>query len=166
MIQQLSNTRANKQLTVRDLARISYTSCLNLFHTDTMFSPWPLGIFFAIDFDYVKRVGDNAYYYERNWATTDEGNCPQNMDNDKDAHNSSNVNYTKRQIEEIYPDLVCDRDGEEKLLISCYYRNAAGFDKAKLGFCVLNPKIDWYNFSYKIIITPKLGLFPSRGKQE
>ncbi|MBQ7674714.1 MAG: hypothetical protein IJT36_09465, partial [Alphaproteobacteria bacterium] len=41
MVQHISNTRTDKQLTVNDLARISYASCLNLFHTNTMFNPWP-----------------------------------------------------------------------------------------------------------------------------
>ncbi|MBQ7674398.1 MAG: hypothetical protein IJT36_07820, partial [Alphaproteobacteria bacterium] len=135
----------------------------NLFHTNTMFNPWPFSIFFAIDFDYVKRVSENEYYYERNWGTTDSGDSPQNMFRGKDTHNTSNVKYTKSQVASIYPNLICNKDGEEKLLISCYYRNApTGVDNSKLGFFILNPKIDWYSFSYKILITPKPGLFPTK----
>ena len=165
MVQHISNTRTDKQLTVNDLARISYASCLNLFHTNTMFNPWPFSIFFAIDFDYVKRVSENEYYYERNWGTTDSGDSPQNMFRGKDTHNTSNVKYTKSQVASIYPNLICNKDGEEKLLISCYYRNApTGVDNSKLGFFILNPKIEFYNFVYHLIITPKPGLFPTKKK--
>ena len=38
MIQQLSNTRSDKQLTSTDLAHIVYASCLNLFHSNSVFS--------------------------------------------------------------------------------------------------------------------------------
>ncbi|MBQ7673933.1 MAG: hypothetical protein IJT36_05345 [Alphaproteobacteria bacterium] len=39
-IVQIANTRTDKQLTLNDLVRITYASCLNLFHTNTMFTPW------------------------------------------------------------------------------------------------------------------------------
>ena len=50
MLQQLGNTRTDKQLTSSNLSRISYVSCLNFFHTNTMFKPWSLGIYYVVSF--------------------------------------------------------------------------------------------------------------------
>ena len=43
---------------------------------------------------------------------------------------------------------------------SCYYRPTKAFNRAKLGFFLLNPNIAGNKFSYKMFITPKPGLFP------
>ena len=157
MVQQLGNTRTNKQLTHKDLARISYASCLNLFHTNSMFSPYPLGIYFAIDYDWVKKIEANKYQHKQCWGTT-SGTSPQNMSN---SSGNAISTKTEEKIEAIHSDLVCNGIGEEKLLISCYYRKVGGsFNKSKLGLFIMDPQFGAYDFKYKIIITPKPGLFP------
>ena len=66
------------------------------------------------------------------------------------------------------PDLVCDRDGDERLLVEALYRAKGDLKSLKrgLGFFLLEPKntkgTDGYNalFLYKLVIVPKPGLFP------
>lgn len=156
MIQQLSNTRENKQLTHTDLARIAYASCLNLFHTNSMFYPWPLGIFFAIDYTWVKRIDSDKYYVKKSWATTQSGNSPSNMTKSTgNAWATTNMS----SVELTHSDLICHKDGDERLLIECFYR-PNDFNKTKFGLFIIDPKFDNYKFVYRLVITPKPGLFP------
>lgn len=157
MIQQISNIRTDKQLSHDDLARISYASCFNLFHTTSMFNPWPFGIYFAIDYYWVKRISSDTYQYKQYWGTTGAGNSPKNMSK---SSNSVVVTKTLNEIVAIHLGLVCNKDGEERLLLACYYRPTKAFNRAKLGFFLLNPNIAGNKFSYKMFITPKPGLFP------
>ncbi|MBQ7673940.1 MAG: hypothetical protein IJT36_05385 [Alphaproteobacteria bacterium] len=159
MVQQLKNTKADKQLTTKDLAIIAYASCLNLFHTNSMFSPHPLGISFTIDYDWVKRINSGSYQHERYWGTT-EKNCSSIETLGKGTNGLTT--YTQEKVKTLHPDLICDNDGDERLLIQCYYRQESGFSKSKLGLFLLNPKFGTYDFGYKLVIVPKPGLFPAK----
>ena len=159
MIQNLGNTRTDKQLTTSDLARISFASCLNLFHTNTMFRPWPLGIYYGINYRYVKRLEANSYQYQHSWGSTSGGNKPTNIQKGADSTMSTK---TASQVQGIHPDLICYKDGEERLVVEVVYRRTS-FDKSKLGFLLMVPKnsSDGSNLlQYKFVITPKPGLFP------
>ena len=162
MVQHVTNTRADKQLTINDIRRITYASCLNLFHTNSMFNPWPFGIYYIAHFHYVKRTNSNSYQYQKIYGSTSEGTSPNSM-----RSRMTTSTMTQAQIEEIHPDLVCQNDGEEKVLIDCVYRRASSFNKSKLGFSIVNPpnvkSVDGITTNvcvYHFIITPKPGLFP------
>lgn len=166
MIQHVTNNRADKQLTKADLQRISYASCLNLFHTNSMFKPWPLGIYYAMFAHYVKRVNSNSYQYQYNCATMSTGTAP---NNGSMCCNSNLSTRNLSQIQAMSPNLVCDKDGEERVLIVCHYRKAqdGSFTKNKLGFFILEPKMRVATdgmtnnfFIYELTIIPKPGLFP------
>ena len=160
MIQQLKNTKTDKQFTQNDLARVAYASCLNFFHTNSMFNPWSLGIYYALDYTYVKRLSADSYQYQAGYATMSKGTSPSTMNKSC----GQLLTKTQNEVQAFHQDLICDNDGEERLLIVCYYRKTGSFTKSKLGFFLLNPKIEFYNFVYKLVITPKPGLFP--GKHE
>ena len=160
MVQQLKNNKADKQLTLNDLAKISYASSLNLFHTNSMFSPWPFGIFYSLDLYYVKRLSSNNYQQQQIWATTESGNSPNTMF--KGCTNPTTK--TRNEIEAIYSDLVCNKDGDERLALLCRYRRM-NFEKSKIGLFLIEPNTAAkYNRSefliYWLVITPKPGLFP------
>ncbi|MBQ7672934.1 MAG: hypothetical protein IJT36_00135 [Alphaproteobacteria bacterium] len=161
IVQQISNTRTDKQLTQNDLARISYASCLNFFHTNSMFSPWPFGVYFAIDYEYVKRINSNSYQHQHCYGTTPMTGTP--VLGGMNKHCDSIQTKTLTQIADIHPDLICNKDGEERLLISCSYRKKGHFKKSLLGFFILEP-VGSRLFAYKIVITPKPGLFPGRNE--
>ncbi len=164
IIQQIKNTKTNKQLSKKDFADIAYASSLNFFHTNTIFKPWPFGIYYALICAWVKRVNSNSYQYQKCYGTTStSGASPDGMN-----QGCTNVETkTSSQIQAINPDLICDKDGEERLVVECCYRKASGFNKKKLGFFLIEPKlqkdtIDNINnfFRYQLVITPKPGLFP------
>ena len=163
MIQQLSNTRTDKQLTRQDLSRAVYASCLNLFHNNTVFNPYPLGIYYRVTFDYVKRESKNSYKHYN--CTVDTGGGGHSFGDENSMWNSSLLCYnnTQNQIESINTDLVCNEDGEERLLIKCTYTKIGGFTKSKLGFFLIEPagKTNRVPMAvYQLVITPKPGLFP------
>ena len=165
MIQQITNTRTNKQLTIDDLARISYASCLNLFHTDAMFSPYPFGIHYIVRYFYVKRNNDNSYLCYIYWTSTGNTNVKRALLDGMNRSCSSSGNRTKAQVQRYHPDLVCSNDGEERLLIICYYGATAStnFSKSKLGLFLLDPNFGQDgNFSHQLVITLKPGLFPAK----
>lgn len=163
MIQHVTNTRADKQLTINDIRRITYASCLNLFHTNSMFNPWPLGIYYVAHFYYVKRLSSDNYQIQRTYSSTSSGNSPNNM-----VRSSVNIStITRDQVEAIHPDLVCQKDGDERVLIFLVYRKTSGFNKGKLGFFLFSPpNVRAADNSiinvcvYHLVITPKPGLFP------
>ena len=80
------------------------------------------------------------------------------------------VTKSLSEIESAHPDLVCNKDGDERVLIEVIYRKAIGFDKKKLGFFLLEPQVSKpaldnnsnNAFIYYLVITPKPGLFPAR----
>lgn len=168
MLQHITNNRSDKQLTKRDFANISYASCLNFFHTNTMFNPWPFGVYCVLACYWVKRVNSNNYKWQHCYGTTStKGTSPAGMN----QACRSIVTKSLSQIEAMHPDLVCSKDGEERVLIEIIYRNATGFDKKKLGFFFLEPKVSKpdivgdphpNSFIYYLVITPKPGLFPAR----
>ena len=158
MIQNLGNTRTDKQLTTSDLGRISLASSLNLFHTNAMFNPWPLGIYYVTDCKYVKKVNANSYQYQHSYGSFSSGISPQKMN--KKAMSIATRN--EGEILAMHPDLICYNNGEERLLITISYRYG-NFDKSKLGFLLMVPKNSSYGsnlLQYKFVITPKPGLFP------
>ena len=166
MIQHVTNNRADKQLTKADLQRISYASCLNLFHTNSMFKPWPLGIYYGMFTHYVKRVNSNSYQYQQGCATMSAGTAPNNGSM-LYYYNGALSTKSLAQIQAMNPNLVCDKDGDERVLIACHYRKASSFTKNKLGFFILEPKMRVSTdgmtnnlFIYELTIVPKPGLFP------
>ncbi len=129
-----------------------------------MFNPWPFGISYIAHFYYVKRLNSNSYQYQKTYASTTGGNSPNNLN--FGFQNTSTMTGSNK-IEEIHPDLVCQNDGEEKVLIDCVYRRASGFNKSKLGFFIMNPPnarcADTSTINIcvgQLVITPKPGLFP------
>ena len=164
MVQQISNVRTNKQLTQNDLARITYASCLNLFSNLSMFNPWPLKIYYLAHYHYVKRINNNSYQYQL-CAFTTGLKFPITLLIAMGRDCQSIQTKTLTQIQNIHSDLVCNKDGDERLLIKCWYKLIMGSYKSKLGFFLLKPKFgDNGNFVYQLVITPKPGLFP--GKNE
>ena len=168
MIQQLRNKKSDKQLTSKDFGRIAYASCLNFFHNNTMCSPWPFGVYYNIDFYWVQRINSNKYQYQQCWCSTFSWTSLGQINGVCGSISEKNLN----QIKAIHPDLECTKDGDERVLIDYSYRrryNADKFNKSQLGFFILNPKVikgtDGINrvlFGYKLVITPKPGLFPGK----
>ena len=173
MIQQLTNTRTDKQLTKSDLSRIAYACGLNFFHNNSMFNPWPLGLFLCMNTWWVKRINSNSYQYQLSWiSTSNHASSPNNM-----FYGIGNIEaMTKEQLiaelkEKLigynkyqHSDLFCEKDGDERVLIEIHYRKI-NFDKRKLGLFILEPKaFDIYGtaFFYQLIIAPKPGLFPAQ----
>ena len=70
IIQQLKNSSTEKQLSLADFAKITYAGCLNLFHTNSMFKPWPLGISFNVGYYWVKRENTDSYKYQNFYVAT------------------------------------------------------------------------------------------------
>ena len=171
MIQQLKNTKTDKQFTQNDLAKVAYASCLNFFHTNSMFSPYPFGIYYSIDFYYVKRLNNDSYLRQDIWSSTKAGNSPSTMG----ASCGSTYTISRNKVKSLDTDLICDNDGDERLLIICAYRRKANsYEKSKLGFFLLNPQAVKYGihknhvdpdllYEY-LIITPKPGLFPAKNE--
>ena len=160
MIQQLGNTRTDKQLRKSDIANITYASCLNFFYTTSMFNPWTLGLFFVIDYHWVKRINSDSYQFQQAWGSTQYGVSPADMS----VGIMEVYTKTKNQIAAYHPDLVCTKDGEERLFMRVCYRKAPGFIKSKIGMFILDisPKRSTYDnyFKHELVITPKPGLFP------
>lgn len=164
MVQQVGNTRANKQLVWQDIARIVYASCLNFFHTDTMFPPWPFGIYYNVDMFWVRRIDESKYEYQWCYKSFSK-NSTEVLRN---AWCKAVTTKTSAEIEALHPDLICDTNGNERLLIECCYRKKSHYDKKKLGFFILDPQTiksgdgESNNlFLYRLVITPKPGLFPA-----
>ena len=170
MLQHITNNRTDKQLTKKDFANIGYASCLNFFHTNTMFTPWPFGVYYVLACYWVKRVNSNSYQWQHCYGTTSPfKTSPAGMN----QNCKSIVTKSLSEIESAHPDLVCNKDGKERVLIEVIYRKAIGFDKKKLGFFFLEPKVsklaldDNSNnaFIYYLVITPKPELFPGRNEE-
>ena len=166
MIQQITNTRLDKQLTHNDMKRIVYASCFNFFHTNSMFSPYPFGIFYDVYLYYVRKTSDDQYYYQ--YIRTDTGHGGRIPMKDGMESGGTTATKTKAEIIELHPDLVCNKIGDEKLLIIPTYNATTytRFTKQKLGLFLLEPKFRQFtqpsygSFYYKLVITPKPGLFP------
>ena len=115
MIQQLGNTRTDKQLTIDDFARITYASGLNFFHTDTMFSH-VFGIYYLMYFFYVKRDSENSYQFQSGYTTTSLKQSENTLlSRLKRFADKTATGKTKSYIESIHSDLVCEKDGEERV---------------------------------------------------
>ena len=161
MIQHVTNKRTDKQLTMSDLARITYASCLNLFHTNSMFYPNPLGLYLLTRYHYVKRINQNSYQLHKCYCATSRHSIK-----DMDKNFGALQTVTAADVEAIHPDLICSNDGEERVYICSVYKKAYDSIKSKLGFLLLEPKTENNSgahgvcFQYGIVITPKPGLFP------
>ena len=171
MLQQISNNRTNKQITIKDIRNISYASCLNFFHTTTMFDQYPFGIYYVAHFYYVKRISSDSYQYQKSYGATDHSTSLENMKNIVAGSGDGVSTIRSAQVEAMHPDLICQNDDEERVLIDCNYGKvnwgSEQFNKSKLGFFILNPSnvksVDGRTnnaFVYQLVITPKPGLFP------
>ena len=176
MVQQITNNRTNKQLTITDLGRITYASFLNFFHlAKEMYVPMPLGLNPRMGYFWVKKTADNTYQYQ---VVESRPNTNKGYDDTsslllyKEFHEVTTK--TETQVKELLPDLVCDNIGDEKAVIWAVLQQIAGtFTKEKAGFFVMPIKgfsgfgfSDAYvatvkgHFQYKLVFTPKPGLFP------
>ena len=150
------------------MKKIVFAGSLNLFHTNSMFYPYPLGITPYAYFQYVKRVESNKYNYQAFWINANNNSSsPATLDGGGYADESTTK--TLSQIIDIHPDLECHKDGNERLLINYWFGAMCGNESSsKLGLLIMKPK--WGSrgysldnkgsFSYVLIITPKPGLFP------
>ena len=160
MIQQLSNTKENKQLTKDDIGQITHASCLNFFHTASMFYPWPLGVFYSVDLYYVKKLSNDKYLYQHSYGSGQSGDSLSTIERCVE----STQTFDPQQVKAIHNDLICNNEGDERILVTCCYRKANSFNKSKLGFFMINPtstdKMDRVGtiFIYETVITPKPGL--------
>ena len=160
LTQQIKNNKTDKTLTKGDLARIAFASCLNFFHTKSMFNPWPFGIYYTAGWTWVKRINSDSYQYQACYSNTSLGTTIGGM-NTKFGNLST---ITRAKVEAINPDLVCNKDGEERVSVSGNYNKINDSYKSKLGFFILTPtpKDGKTLFSHQVVITPKPGLFPGQ----
>ena len=138
MVQQLGNTRTNKQLTPEDFGRITFASGMNFFHGNTMFDPWPLGIYYVVDCFWVKRINNNNYQFQEcAGSSARDGIPPAKMGR---CYAVSTIDLAT--VKSMHPDLECNKDGEERVLVECTYKRKykAAFNKSQLGFFILNPQ--------------------------
>ena len=164
MIQQISNTRSNKQINTENLSFITHASCFNLFDTKSF------GIMMKVCLFYVKKVGDDSYTYQAiSFGTADPFGT--NVDQLANVGATRTQNYSAMitkcpSLDRT--DMFIENVGDEKLLIECFYHPSASYSKNKLGFIILSPEfgsISRYksnrgNFAYRLVIIPKPGLFP------
>lgn len=169
MLQQIKNTETDKQLTSSDIGRIAFASCLNFFHANSMFDPWPLGVFYSFDFFWVKRINSNNYQWQHGCGTTEiPGSYSPNTMLKAVDKNISTKTPSQIMTATMCADLLCDKDGEEKVLILCCYRKTSTSSKQKLGFFILEPQLakgmasTSAFFYHQLVITPKPGLFPAK----
>ncbi|MBR1734029.1 MAG: pilus assembly protein [Alphaproteobacteria bacterium] len=176
MCQNVCNNRDSKQLTITDLKRITYASCLNFFHNQTMFSPWPFGMYYSIIWIYVKRNSSNNYRYQTYITNTYSGSTPTDLNHTT----TSLTTKTETEIKSIHADLVCENDGDERVMVWVYYDfntlnmyfdKSTYVEKSNLGLFILPlkvyisepssfpPVVNAY-FKYQVIFTPKPGRFP------
>lgn len=187
MIQQITNNRTRKWLDYNDLRHITLASCFYFFHTNTMFAPYALGVRPTVRYYYVKRLSSNEYEYQLTVS------FPAKQGVTCIGYNDDQPRKTANEIEEIDSSLLCDKNNEEKVLILYYYcyspsTNTTYYNKNKLGFFILSPtkttnadastylgeayrfansipKIVNGSFVYKIVFSPKPGLFPIQHSQ-
>lgn len=146
-----------------------YVCCYNLFHTNTMYSPWPLGLEPNIYWIYAKRINANEYQcqFNRIYHTHSYSASSINMNNCFGSLHTK----TPAQLQAISPDLICDNDGDERVLVWAFYLPYTDWNKMKMGFFILPIAKTSYtandtsvsvgvNFQYKVVFTPKPGLFP------
>ncbi len=129
-----------------------------------MFYPWPLGIYYLVNFHYVQRENNNKYNHCYYYVAIE--NRGEGLNAIGYHHESSKKTFA--EIEEINSELLCEKDNEERLLIRCYYGSTKNTKptKEKLGFLVISPTsyyantFDTVKFKFQLVITPKPGLFP------
>ena len=164
---QIGNTKSDKQLTLRDMRQITYACGLNFLSVSSnMFKPWPFGVYVMLNCYWVKRINNDEYQYQHTYCFTQQGTEPHNMDCRVD--NVSTIALS--QVEALNPNLVCHKNGDERLLVGYYFRKAAGYNKRKLGFFILEPGNIKGSaaansvFVHEIFISPKPGLFPVKNE--
>ena len=164
MIQQINNNKSDKQLIKSDMGRIAFASAMNFFHGQSIFDPWPFGVYYVLDCFWVKRIDSDTYQYQESWGST----YGTTTDPNKIGSYYSVSTIDANKVKSIHPNLICNTNGEERLLVECVYKKKNPFySKNKLGFFILEPQ--WMKstdgstisiFVYHTIITPKPGLFP------
>ena len=139
MIQQINNLKSNKQLLLSDIKKIVFAGSLNLFHTNSMFYPYPFGTTPHAYFQYVKRIESNKYNYQCFWVNANnQSSSPATL-----AGGGATASTTKTlsQIIDIHPDLECHKDGDERLLINYWFYAMCGNESnSKLGLLIMKPK--------------------------
>ena len=170
MIQNVNNKKADKQLTLTDIKRICFAGCLNLFHTNSMFQPWSLGIVPMVYFHYVKRISKNEYQVQLFYVNPGYSTVSVDTIEGNDLTSDALWVWSLSDIISRHPNLECQNDGDERLLINAWYSNGheANITNSKLGLFILKPTWGGYgyqtdnkgSFSYLLVITPKPGLFP------
>lgn len=167
MIQQTNNTKSTKVLTKNDLKRIFWASGLNFFHDDRAFYPYPWGIYYLLRLHYVRKKSSSEYDYQLIRLSTGNDVAFTTPLNGMNYARFSVKTKSQGGIASISPNLLCDNVNEERLLIECWY-GKSNYDKSKLGFFVVDPHVggsavttDIGAFSYRMVITPKPGLFPA-----
>lgn len=159
MLQNITNTRRDKHIQIKDLKQIAFSSCLNFFHTDSMFNPWPFGLSWYVKMIYVKKTGNSEYKAfqfeidtgETNYKTIDEISCVC----------SELTNLTDPTT--IDKEMVFYNVNDEKLFINVAFkskdtsREVGIFNKSRLGLYMLSIQND--TFTHNFVYTPKPGLF-------
>jgi len=134
------------------MVRIVYASCLNFFHTLTIFLSYPFGIYYLAHFCYIKNMNNCNYQYQHILITTGKGGKPYPV-NSISCSIDSIETKTSAQVEEIHQDLVCYNSGEERLFIKYWYANPSvnlyPYNKSKLLLFLLEPKI-WRRWQFRL----------------
>ena len=168
MVQQIGNTKENKQITLNNIARIAYTSGLNFFiNPEEIFYPFLRGIYYTLIGYYVKRISSNSYYIQSYYSTSSLGKYW----NNSRKGCSQITSKSSTEIKTVDKNLLCDKDEDEKVVLEYSYRRInrsdTPYNKHKLGLFLIDPPIrtsidklsnDFFN--YRIVFTPKPGLFP------
>ncbi|MBR1734079.1 MAG: pilus assembly protein [Alphaproteobacteria bacterium] len=174
LAQQIGNNKTDKALKLNDLARITFASGLNFFTYQTMIDPWPFGMYYGIYWYHIKRNSANSYSYQLYYslATNKYGSKSINFDGNFGLGKGAVTTKTADQIRSVSNDLICDNDGDERVMMICFYHLWGGrYENAKLGLHLIPlksstslsaafPPYTTSPFQYKIIFTPKPGRFP------
>ena len=177
MVQNINNVKSDKQLTLTDIKMICFASSLNLFYTNSMFPPYPIGIKQCVYFHYVKRISRNEYKVQQIWTNAEENTTSVNTIRGGMTSGTNLQTWELSKVIDRCSGLECFNDGEERLLINVWYDSNVWLDPIKyqenavnrrLGLFILRPiwgrngyqTDNKGNFSYLLVITPKPGLFP------
>ena len=128
MLQNVHNTD-DGFITMEDAKRITYTASLNLFHNNTMFSPWPFGICISCYIYYFKRIS-NSYYYGYYYNNqTHQGSSPTSM---WDTYGKQ-MYSSASELKKLHPNLVLEKDGDEKVYIKFFYYPASSLSDTSIN---------------------------------
>ena len=128
MLQNVHNTD-NGFITIEDAKRITYAASLNLFHNNTMFSPWPLGICISCYIYYFKRISSSCYYGYYYHNETHQGSSPTSMYDSQNKYTYSSAS----ELTKLHPNLVLEKDGDEKVYIKFFYYPASSLSDTSIN---------------------------------